>query len=298
VHPEDAERVHQYRDLMLANNEDFSYECRIVRQDGEERYLDISAESLHDNEDNVIGVLGTMQDITERKEVEKLKDEFISTVSHELRTPLTSIRGSLGLVRGLATSDDMPEKITSLLEIAHNNTERLLHLINDILDISKIESGQLSLSYSRIQLQDFLEQAVINNQHYAEDVDIIFTDDVGDLQIEADSERLMQIMNNLISNACKFSPKGSKVELGVKLANHGVEISVRDYGDGIPEKYQAKLFEKFTQADSSNTRNFNGTGLGLSITKALVEKHGGYIGFESEKGRGTRFYFVLPTVID
>lgn len=297
VHPEDSDRVWQYSELMISNNEDFNYECRVIPEEGEERYVSVSAELVR-KDDGVRGVVGTIQDITERKEVEKLKDEFISTVSHELRTPLTSIRGSLGLVRGLIPEDDMPAKMTNLLDIAHNNTERLLHLINDILDISKIESGQLLLSYDTINLQEFLTQAVINNQHYADDVDILLLDDVGDLQIEADSERLMQIMNNLLSNAIKFSPKGSRVEIGATFENQHIEISVRDRGTGIPETYQSKLFEKFTQADSSNTRNISGTGLGLSISKALVEKHGGHIGFETFAGEGTRFYFVLPIAME
>ena len=241
---------------------------------------------------------GIIRDITERKRVEKMKNEFISTVSHELRTPLTSIRGSLGLVMG-GTVGELPESVKEMLTIAANNTERLLLLINDILDIQKIESGMLTFRFHDVELKPFLQQAVSANQAYAEQygVQFILRHIDEPVSVYADKDRLMQVMNNLLSNAAKFSPRGGTVEISLACHESMIRISVSDHGDGIPEYFHAKLFDKFTQADSTDARQKGGTGLGLSIARLIVKKHGGRINFISKQDVGTTFYFDLPRLI-
>ena len=241
---------------------------------------------------------GIVRDITERKRVEKMKNEFISTVSHELRTPLTSIRGSLGLVMS-GTVGELPEQVKDMLSIAANNTERLLLLINDILDIQKIESGMMVFRFHDLALKSFLEQAIQANQAYAEQhgVEFILRIPEKSVSVYADEDRLMQVMNNLLSNAAKFSPKGETVEVSLARHEGTVRISVSDHGNGIPQEFHGKLFDKFTQSDSTDTRQKGGTGLGLSIARLIVEKHGGRINFITKQGVGTTFYFDLPRLI-
>jgi len=224
-----------------------------------------------------------------------MKNEFISPVSNELRTPLTSIRGSLGLLTGGAVGELSPQA-SEMLKIASNNTERLLMLINDILDIQKIESGVISFKFKSIELTPFLEQAINQNAAYGMQFDITFVlnQTVDNTFVYADHDRLMQVMSNLMSNAAKFSPPGSNVEISTALHDDTIRISITDHGPGIPEEFKPKLFEKFTQSDSSDTRHTEGTGLGLSITKVITERHGGLIGFISQQGVGSTFYIDLP----
>jgi PAS domain S-box-containing protein len=238
---------------------------------------------------------GIIRDITERKQTEKMKEEFISTVSHELRTPLTSIRGSLGLLIGGAVGD-IPEKAVSLLDIAHKNTERLLLLINDILDMSKLESGKMDINLKEVKVRPFLEHAIEANASYATQHNVTYElgSCVDDAVIQADEDRMMQVMSNLMSNAAKFAPADSHVEISAVRHKHLIRISVTDHGCGIKKEFASQIFEKFTQQDSSDTRRVGGTGLGLNITKSIIEKHGGYISFVSEEGVGTTFYFDLP----
>ena len=241
------------------------------------------------------GFVGTLRDITERKRMDKMKNEFVSTVSHELRTPLTSIRGALGLVIGGAVGE-FSEKAKSVLKVAGNNTERLLLLINDILDIQKIESGEMSFDFQRVELMPFVEKAVQDNKAYGEQHNVKFkiTQRLEQGSVFADPDRMMQVMSNLLSNAAKFSPVDSTVEIQVSRQNNSFRISIVDHGSGIPVEFQSKLFDKFTQADSTDTRKIGGTGLGLSIAKMMVEKHDGKIDFISMPGVGTTFFVDLP----
>jgi len=241
---------------------------------------------------------GIVRDITDRKEAERVKEEFISTVSHELRTPLTSIRGAIGLLAG-GMAGEFNDKANQLLSMAHNNTERLLMLINDILDLSKIESGKMDFHFSEVKVQSFLEEAISSNQGYAEQhgVEFILDSSVQDAKLNADANRLMQVMNNLMSNAAKFAPKGDRIKISAARHHRQIRISVTDHGQGIPKELEPRIFDKFTQADSSDTRQVGGTGLGLNITKAMVEKHNGRIAFVTEVGVGTTFYFDIPELI-
>lgn len=236
------------------------------------------------------------RDVTERKRIDKMKNEFVSTVSHELRTPLTSIRGSLGLITGGALGE-LPTEAKEMLELASNNSERLLLLINDILDIQKIESGQLEMEFENFKIIPFLNHALEDNTAYAKQYGVKFVLETkpDDINIYADKARLMQVMANLLSNAAKFSIENGVVEVSVDLQHDDVvRISVNDHGIGIPKEFHSKVFDKFTQQDSSDTRKKGGTGLGLNISKAIVEKHGGHIGFTSTEGLGSTFYFEIP----
>lgn len=234
-------------------------------------------------------------DLQLQRETNRLKDEFVATVSHELRTPLTSIKGALALLNS-GTLGIIPEKAKSMLSIALNNSERLIRLINDILDIEKMEANKLTYDLKTIDLHAFIEQTIETNKHYADDTAVRLELDAQsrNLTVNADPDRLTQAMDNLISNAIKFSPSGGCVTIGVADNGGSARISVSDDGPGIPEEFQDQIFNKFAQADSSNTRKKGGTGLGLCITKAIIEDHGGRIAFETEKGEGTTFYFDLP----
>lgn len=242
--------------------------------------------------------IGMVRDITERKRVERMKNEFVSTVSHELRTPLTSIAGSLGLLLGDALGE-LPAPMRPLLEIAHKNGQRLSYLINDLLDMEKIAAGKMQFDMQDTALMPLVEQALSANQGYAEtrQVRIKLTERVpAEIRVWADSQRLQQVLANFLSNAAKFSSEGSTVELGARLRGTSARIWVRDWGPGIPREFRSRIFEKFSQADSSDARKRGGTGLGLAITKELVERMGGAVGFESTLGEGSTFWAEVPVV--
>ena len=225
------------------------------------------------------------------------KSEFLSTMSHELRTPLTSIKGALGLIQG-GHIHQLPNELQSMIDIASTNSDRLMLLINDILDIEKIEAGMLELHMQKIDVLKLVEDAIEANTGYGDECGVTFVkaEMAQKAFVNGDPYRLMQVLSNLMSNAAKFSPAGEQVSLSVTLENDRVRIDVKDNGLGIPEGYKDKIFDKFTQVDSSDTRQKKGTGLGLSITKSIVEQHGGIIDFETEEGVGSTFFITLPSV--
>lgn len=275
----------------IPDEQEWTYICR----DGSRLPVLLSITEMTDEKGKCLGFMGIGVDITERKRIERIRDEFVSTVSHELRTPLTSIRGSLGLLSG-NLGEQLPDQAHSLIEIAGRNTERLLHLINDILDINKIESGKMAFNYEPLPLTGFLQQAMENNIAYAREfnVELKLAAEHADTELYADEHRLMQVMNNLLSNAVKFSHAGGTVEIEARLQQHFVRISVTDHGKGIPAGFRDKVFQRFSQIDASDSRNTGGTGLGLSIAQAIVEQHGGQLNYVSQPGIGTTFYFDLP----
>lgn len=243
----------------------------------------------------VDGLIGLVRDVTESKKVERMKSEFVSTVSHELRTPLTSIRGALGLVTSGVTGD-LAAKTKELLDIALANSERLSCLINDILDIEKIESGKMKFDVAVHDMAVLVQQAIVANQGYAQSRGARLEMGRNDQAVHAtvDAGRFAQVMANLISNAVKFSPPGGTVRVTVEKRNEQVRVSVHDQGEGIPESFRDRIFQKFSQADSSDTRAKGGTGLGLAITKSIVEGMGGVIGYDSQPGAGTVFNVEFP----
>jgi signal transduction histidine kinase/DNA-binding response OmpR family regulator len=237
-----------------------------------------------------------LRDATERYRLSQLKNEFVATVSHELRTPLTSIRGSLGLVIAGAAGE-LPPKVRQFVEIAHNNSARLVYLVNDILDIEKIDSGRMEFRRDAVQAHTIVDQAIETNQAYGAQRGITFharIDVAADVTVTADAVRIQQVMANLLSNAAKFSPSGGQVEVAITADDMLVHISVLDQGAGVPSDFHGRIFQRFAQADSSDRRQKGGTGLGLSICKAIVEYHGGTIGFDLPEAGGSRFWFTLP----
>lgn len=243
----------------------------------------------------VIGAVVSFNDITHRKEVERMKSEFVSVVSHELRTPLTSIRGSLGLLLMMKNAQ-LPAQTEELLHIAHRNSERLLLLINDLLDMEKIASGKMVFDLGPQPITPIIEQAIANNRAYADQYGVTYrlARTANSARVNVDGDRLTQVLNNLLSNATKFSPRGDQVDIAIDRQDGQIRVSVSDHGPGIPEEFRERIFQKFSQADSSDTRQKGGTGLGLAISKSIIDKLGGKIGFDSSVGAGTTFYFLLP----
>jgi PAS domain S-box-containing protein len=233
-----------------------------------------------------------LHDLRERKKVDRMKSDFISTVSHELRTPLTSINGSLGLLAG-GVVGPLPPQAQQLVYIAKSNTDRLTRLVNDILDIEKLEFGQLKLQPAEVEVVELLQEAKLQNQAYADKyavrLDLLTPADHKAVYLYQDKFRLLQILSNLISNAIKFSPSHSVVKLSYQLQDEQLVILVQDQGPGIAESFRSKIFQKFAQADNSDSRSSQGSGLGLNISKTLVEMMQGSIDFESELGKGTCF---------
>jgi PAS domain S-box-containing protein len=238
-----------------------------------------------------------VRDITERREVERMKSEFVSTVSHELRTPLTSIRGSLGLLEG-GVMGELPSAVLDMVRIARTNTERLIRLINDILDLEKMEAGKLELRLQAVEVTEVVETTFNGVRAMADGARVELRAEAAMAGlVRADKDRLIQVLTNLVSNAIKFSPEQGVVKVrAVRDARSTVRFEVVDQGPGIPQEKRARLFGKFQQLDSSDTRSKGGTGLGLAISQAIVEQHGGHIDVQGEPGQGATFTFSLPVV--
>ena len=247
------------------------------------------------DEGKVLGFFSLGTDITELKRIDRMKTEFVSTVSHELRTPLTSIRGSLGLIAG-GVGGEVPAAVKNLVGIAKNNCERLIRLINDILDSEKIESGKMHLDLQIFDIHQLIRQALTANDSFAAQHGVRLHLPVAEepLKVRVDSDRMIQVLTNLLSNAVKFSPSGGTVEIEVLRVARSIRVEVKDHGPGIPEEFRSRIFQKFSQADSSDTRKKGGTGLGLNISRSLIEQMNGAISFKSDTGVGTSFFFELP----
>lgn len=239
--------------------------------------------------------VGMVRDITERRRMERMKSEFVSTVSHELRTPLTSIKGALGLMCGGALGA-LPARAREIADMALKNSERLANLIDDLLDMEKIAAGQMRFDLREQPLMPLVEQALQANQGYAEQcrVRFVLAERVEGAHVRVDAQRLLQVLSNYLSNAAKFSPAGGTVSVSVGRGDGLLRVAVSDQGPGVPESFQDRIFQKFSQADASDTRQKGGTGLGLAITKELVERMGGRVGFHTVAGHGATFFFDLP----
>ena len=229
------------------------------------------------------------------KRLDRMKSEFATLLNHELPTLLTSIRGSL-LLPASDAAGSQPDKARSFIEIAQNNCEHLIRLINDILDLESIESRQMSFALRPLDLMELIDQTVKADEGFASrhNVRLQMVAAQPGAKVHADPDHLAQVMTNLISNACKFSPPGSTVDIAVTREGGRLKVAVADYGPGISDEFLARIFQRFSQADSSDACLKGGTGLGLSISKAIVERLGGEIGFTTGKGKATTFYFFLP----
>jgi signal transduction histidine kinase len=263
------------------------------RKDGTPIPVEYSTNPLMED-GRISGMVIAFQDVSERRRLEKMKDEFISTVSHELRTPLTSLRASLGLISS-GTLDKRPEKQRQMLEMAIGNCDRLVRLVNDILDFDSVEKGKLPLDRKPVEAIDLLRRAADVAHTASGQARIGVRVEAPPVQVLADEDRILQVLNELVANAIKFSPPETAIRMTALPAEENqVRFIVEDQGRGIsPEKLE-KIFDRFHQGDASDSRALGGTGLGLALCRSIVEQHGGRIWAESTPGKGSRFQFTLP----
>jgi signal transduction histidine kinase len=269
-------------------------EWHYVRKDGSQFPVLLTVSALRDAEGEITGYLGIARDISEIKRIDQMKNEFISTVSHELRTPLTAISGALGiLVNGLAGT--LPDSSARMIQIAHNNSQRLIHLVNDLLDMEKLVAGKMHFDIQQQMLLPLIRQSIESNAAFAQQYGVTYKLLPGsDVKVSVDHQRLLQVLANYLSNAAKFSPLNDVVTIQLDIHFGSVRVTVTDKGPGVPDNFRSRLFQKFSQADSSDTRQKGGTGLGLAICKEIIERMGGAVGVESTPGKGASFYFDLP----
>ncbi len=233
-----------------------------------------------------------LRQAAEQQRITEMKSEFLSMVSHELRTPMTSIRGSLGLLKG-GVLGQLPDAVTKLIGVAQSNTERLGRLVDDVLDLQKMDAGQMALRRAPHELRHVVQEAVDGVKGFADQYKVALEVRGEPVTLSMDADRIIQVVTNFVSNAVKFSPEGSTVILTVDRRGDVVRVGVRDRGPGVPEELRGRLFGRFAQAKGAG-KHPKGTGLGLAISKQLVELHGGTVGFDTELGAGTEFWFELP----
>ena len=312
VHTEDRQLYFSRWLQAITANQEFIGEVRSVHRDGTIRYCRIKTAPIFSDQKELIGHVGTIEDITEMRAIEKIKNEFLSVVSHELRTPLASIRGSLGLLAS-GRLNNQPQKARRMLEIAALDTERLVRLVNQVLDLERLESGKVVLAKHPCDAAILMEQAIETVRSFAEEANITLTVFPVSIDICADGDRIIQTLVNLLANAVKFSPSGSTVIVSAEVQKDNnssfppspplplspsptpyLLFKVKDQGRGIPADKLESIFGRFEQVDASDSRNSYGTGLGLAICRTIVQQHNGKIWVESIFGEGSTFYFTLP----
>jgi PAS domain S-box-containing protein len=271
---------------------------KVARPDGNTQWLSATKVAMRDEAGVIVGLIGITRDITQHKLHEAQRDQFISTVSHELRTPATSILGSLALVNSGAAGA-LPEAAARLLKIAKGNCERLVRLVNDLLDLQKMEAGMMQFVLEPVDVCALLRTEVETIQSFAGPygVKVRLEEGDGPLMVRADAERLAQAIDNLLSNAVKYAPRGSEVVVWCEESGGEVSVSVRDHGPGVPDAFKERIFDKFVQVDGHNKKGKGGTGLGLSVVKQIAERLHGCVGFEPAPGGGSIFSIVLPRLL-
>ena len=291
IYPEDLDRTRNEMREARRGRLTRNFETRYVHKSGHSVTLDwtglwLESEQVH----CFIG-----RDVTQAKLTERMKDEFVATVSHELRTPLTSIAGALGLLVG-NEGVRLPPSTLRLLTIAQANSQRLMRLVASILDVNKIEAGKVVFARKQLDVRALVEQAIASNRAVAEEFGVRITLDAApdSGELRGDPDWLVKIVNNLLSNAVKFSPAGGEVAVEIERRGANIRVSVRDRGQGVPEHFKSRLFERFAQADNSDTRTTGGAGLGLSIVKEIVTRLGGDVGYADAPGGGAIFHFEIP----
>ena len=317
----DPERAAAGIKLVLREKRVTNYELTARARDGKMTVVSYNATTFYDRDRTLQGVFAAARDITERKhieqilqeknleleaaksvaeqtverleEVEQLKKGFLSTVSHELRTPLTSIRGSLGLLASGAAGP-LSDHVVEVVALAERNAIRLMALIEDILDLERLETGKVELKMTRVPIASILRRAIESLAAFSAQGVSVEAPTVSS-SIDGDADRIVQVLVNLLSNAVKFSPPGGVVTIAVTADGKWTEFRVIDHGRGVPAAHQCAIFERFRQVDPSDAREKGGAGLGLAICKSIVEQHGGSIGVESEEGAGSAFWFRLAT---
>ncbi|MBE9230023.1 PAS domain S-box protein, partial [Phormidium sp. LEGE 05292] len=316
THPDDLEKDLEYiRQVLAGKCRTYQMEKRYIHKSGHLVWGLLSVSVVKDQQGNCLYFVTQIQDISERHKIDRIKDEFISIVSHELRTPLTAIRGSLGILES-GVLDNRPEKAQYMLQVAVKNSDRLVRLVNDILDLERLESGKVKLVMGKCQVEDLMQQAIESVQAIAHQAQIKLELTPLVAEIWASSDTIIQALTNLLSNAIKFSPAHSTIWLSAERKNSEppsqenpnvnlqaipelpptsyIVFQVRDQGRGIPAEKLETIFGRFQQVDLSDSRQKGGTGLGLAICKSIVQQHGGKIWVESALGQGSTFYFTLP----
>jgi PAS domain S-box-containing protein len=278
---------------LLINDFPKYHQNAIVTKAGEERMISWNNTILRSQDNEIIGTLSIGEDITEKLKVDRIKSEFISIVSHELRTPLASIRGALGLLSSGVLAN-RPETAQNMLNIASSDTERLVRLVNDILDLERLESSKVTLDRNWYDVLELCQQAIETMQAIAIESQIEILCNIQSQQVFADQDRLVQTLVNLLSNAIKFSPPQSQVHLEAEQIANEIVFRVCDRGRGIPAAQLESIFERFHQVDASDSRQMGGTGLGLAICRSIVQQHGGKIWVESVLSEGSTFSFTIP----
>ena len=296
VHNDDRQRVFEEIAKAIEGERGYDTEYRVLWPDHSIHYLASRAKIIYEN-NQATSMIGTCWDITERKRVDKIKTEFVSTVSHELRTPLTAISASLGVALSGALGE-LPEKLNQLLDIAYKNSQRLTLLINDLLDMDKLLVGKLEFHCEPQLIKPLIERALSENKAYADQMQVRFVMVPIDINPKVNIEdiRFLQVMANFLSNAAKFSKPDSNVFISLNNIDGYARVSVTDMGVGLSEENKLHIFEKFYQADSSDSRKKGGTGLGLAIAKEIVERLNGRVGFTSVIGEGSTFYAEFPII--
>jgi len=291
VQPEDRPRIAEVlRSLSEAGTVAPQTEARLVRRDGRPLEAEITAAGVAFDGRPAVQML--IRDVGERRAVERMKDELLSVLGHELRTPLTSIRGSLGLLESGLLGPLSPRG-QRMVGIAVSNTDRLIRLLNDVLDVERMQAGRLLMEVRPRLAAELVELAVAEMRGLAERSNVQLIVGEADGVVEADADRVVQVLTNLLSNAIKFSPAGTQVRLSAVIDGSQVRFSVADQGRGIPADKLEVIFDRFQQVDASDARVKGGTGLGLTICKSIVEQHGGRVWAESTLGRGSTFYVEL-----
>jgi PAS domain S-box-containing protein len=293
LHPQDRERVLKEWKRAAAAAEPYMMEHRFVRPDGEVRWVVCRALKLTDEQGRCVGYLGSDTDITLAKSAAVMKDQIIGLVSHELRAPLVAIRGGLTFLEPYIQGAD--EAGRRLYEMAVRNTELLERLVRGLLDIERLEGGQLGLNQERVAVSEALSQALEITLPLAEDHGVaVRAPEPSGAVVSADRDRLIQVFTNLLSNAVKFSKPGGEVQMEVSADLDHVTVGVHDQGRGIPPEYHERIFERFTQVEAGDAALRDSTGLGLAISRAIVNRHGGRIWVESTPGAGASFFVGLP----
>ncbi|MEH2352712.1 ATP-binding protein [Nostoc sp.] len=292
IHPEDRQRVEiEFIEQLRSGQYDKKY--RIIRPDGSIRWIRDRAFPIKNELGELVRIAGIAEDITELEQINLIKSEFIGIVSHELRTPLTAIRAALGLLQ-TGIYDKKPDKFKRMIEIAAIDSDRLVRLVNDILDLERLESDRAVLEKTTCNAADLIQQAVAGLQAIANQQNITFQIHPTNAQVWAAADAIVQTLTNLLGNAIKFSPADSTITISVQQQTDRVLFQITDRGRGIPADKLEAIFGRFQQVDASDSRTKGGTGLGLAICRSIIDRHGGQIWAESTLGVGSTFFFTLP----
>lgn len=300
IHPEDFERVRVADEALFEGRIERSMTVfRLRHNDGHWVWVKSNAGvTQRDADGKPLRLSGVHIDMSEVKAEEQAKDEFVAMISHELRTPLTSVLGALKMANSGALGD-MPAALTNLLQMAQRNSNRLLHLVNELLDFKSLESGELSYEMTKLDAREVSSDATASMHGYLQDgqsIRQILPEGDAPLHLSADVNRLQQILANLLSNAAKFSPADAEIELALEVGEGSVSFKVRDHGAGVPAELEGKMFQRFTQAKTGEKRKFKSTGLGLSICKQMTEGMGGDIGYYNNDDDGATFWVKFPLI--